>query len=612
MLLDKPIASPDMMNESEIYTIVIKAFDNLLKQSVDYNTRYNIAKTGKTLKKDEGGDLKTSINFFYRFCKTHAGYVIKDRPNINVPAGDPKIIESRLHAAKIEKQLNLRWTDQSITKKLKVWAMRASIFGDMYIMLNPNLDDETIELDMIDPNEIIYDTMDWDPDSEIKYVVKYKMEDTAALKKRFPQFADRITGFELDPKLKNISQFVKLQIWDNNKAAVIYYIDKNYVYTMINGSVLVETKKHWLWYIPLFHWKYIDIGDRYGQSLVDILFEPVKMMHLAISFLATNAYDLAMPALMSTWGSPSMSDQKGRMRWLIVMPEGGNVRYIDPPQSNQDLSRVIDISKSLMHFVSGMSEEAMAWFTGSLTSAWVAIELRLDSTVRETLDSQIILQDILQRVNAMALRMWEKHFGSKNIYKSKVFGKVIWQEFKGKEINEYYFNIVDFGGILPRSDAQITNSVLTKYKMGLISHDTALEELRYNDPTMEITKIYTERSSKTKLERAIQMWESNADTWFDGPKDENYYMLTSWQMVDAFPEQNHIEHLAEHKRMYDSTGNEMILLHMQMHQQFLEMWAGNQWQPSQERMNEEANAWWEQAQPVPQEQVPQEELPPEQ
>lgn len=118
-----------------------------------------------------------------------------------------------------------------------------------------------------------------------------------------------------------------------------------------------------------------------------------------------------------------MNDQKGRIRGLITVPMGGDVRYLQPPQSNLDLYKVLEFAKSFMHFISGISEEAMAGFTGALTSAGVAIELRMDSTVRETLDSQIVLQDILQRMNADALRLYEKFFPKENLFNNPVFGE---------------------------------------------------------------------------------------------------------------------------------------------------------------------------------------------
>lgn len=184
--------------------------------------------------------------------------------------------------------------------------------------------------------------------------------------------------------------------------------------------------------------------------------------------------------------------------------------------SNMDLYKILEFAKSFMHFISGMSEEAMAGFTGALTSAGVAIELRMDSTVRETLDSQIVLQDIIQKINADGLKLYEKFFPSKNLFESKAFGKTNELfKFTGSMIAGNYDNIVDFGGILPRSESQIVQNVLSKFKMGMISQDTALEELRYGNPTLEMTKIQKEAIDKQKLAKALQEGNESEITGFE-------------------------------------------------------------------------------------------------
>jgi hypothetical protein len=108
-------------------------------------------------------------------------------------------------------------------------------------------------------------------------------------------------------------------------------------------------------------------------------------------------------------------------------------------------------------------------------------------------------------MNADALKLFEKHFAKKNLFNNPIFGEYRKTfPFTGDMIGKNYRNIIDFGGILPRSDAQIVQNVLSKFKMGIISHDTALEELRYSDPTLEITKIQKEQVDKQKLARALQ------------------------------------------------------------------------------------------------------------
>ena len=57
--------------------------------------------------------MKTHINFFYRFCKTHASYVVKDIPNIHVPPEYPDQVDSKMLAANKEKFLTHRWKSES-------------------------------------------------------------------------------------------------------------------------------------------------------------------------------------------------------------------------------------------------------------------------------------------------------------------------------------------------------------------------------------------------------------------------------------------------------------------------------------------------------------------
>ncbi len=577
----------------------------MLSQGVDYTRRYNVFTKWQTLSDEEWGDVKAQINFFYRFCKTHASFVVKDIPNINVPAEHADQIESKIHSSKIEKFLTLRWKDNSFPRKLKKAALRGSVFGDMYFTINNNEKTKSFEIDVIDPSNIIYDTVDSDPDSAIKIVLRVRLEDTKTLKKLYPQFAERISPSSYCNDLITINDFTKSALAAFDKSLVCYLMDAKYIYTMINGLIQVNVQEHGYDFIPLYHWKYIDIGDKYGKSLVDIIYEPVKYMQLALSYVLTNAYDLSTAPLISDAPTPQVSDQKGRIRWLVTLPKGSQMTYLQPPQSNLDLYKVIEFAKTFMHFISGISEEAMAGFTWALTSAGVAIELRMDSTVRETLDCQIVLQDILQKINADVLRLYEKHYPEKNLFELNTFWNIEKAlPFTGSMIAGKYNNIVDFGGILPRSDAQITQSVATKYKMGLISQDTALEELRYGDPTLEISKIYKEQVDKQKLSMAVKEGTEGQVIGFSGPKDENYYILTEWKAVPVLPNQNHQEHFLMHSAVYQKTKNPLILMHMQLHEALYKQWAGLA-VPSPEDANSQVKWYYNQensqgSQPAPQ------------
>jgi hypothetical protein len=599
----------EKMDETKARYRSLYYLTRMLSQWVDYTRRYDTFIKGTTLSDEEWGDVKAQINFFYRFCKTHSSFVVKDCPNINVPADYADQIESKLHASKIEKFLTLRWKENSFPRKLKIAALRWSIFGDMYFTLNNNVANKCFDIEVVDPSNIIYDTVDSDLWAEIKIVLRVRTEDTKILKKQYPAFAERISPSSYASELININAFTKSALNAFDKSLVCYLMDKKYIYTLINGLTLVDTQEHGYDYIPLYHRPYIDVGDKYGKCVVDIIYEPVKYMQLALSYVITNAYDLSTAPLISDAPTPQISDQKGRIRGLVTLPKWSQMTYLQPPQSNLDLYKVIEFAKTFMHFVSGISEEAMAGFTWALTSAGVSIELRMDSTVRETLDCQITLQDILQKMNADVLRLYEKFYPKQNIFQFKKIGTIDKAlPFTGSMIMGKYNNIVDFGGILPRSDGQITQQVVTKYKMGLISQDTALEELRYEDPTLEISKIYKEQVDKQKLQMAVKEWTEWQVVGFEWPKDENYYMLTEGKPVPVLPNQNHQEHFLMHSAVYQKTKNPLILMHMQLHESMYKQWAGLQVQSpqwAQEQVKQYYDQWnpqwgWQPPQQPPQ------------
>jgi len=586
------------MSDSKILFIVRERFAEMLEQSTKYSRRWRAFVTGETLDKKEWGDVKIHINFFKRFCKTHASYVVKDAPNIQVPAEMPDQIESKMVSAKKEKALYLHRTANSFVRKLKVASYRNSVFGDMYFMLSHNKEKKMIEMNYVDPTNLLYDTVDSDPMSPMKYVIRAKMIETSKLRKQYPDFKDQITPSNVADDLIKVNRFTKSTLWNDKKSVLFTYMDDTYIYKVVNANLVVEKKKHWIGFLPFYHRPYIDTGDRYGDSLVDTLFESVKNMHLSLSFLMTNAYDTAQAPIIAVWTPPTF-DKKAWPKWLITMGMGGSMNYMQPPQWSLDLYKALEYSKVLMHFISGISEEAMAWFTGALTSAGVSIELRLDSTVREAIDSQIVLKDILEKMNSDSFRMMEKYLKNSNLLRIPdvvEYNKTM--PFTGGMLWGNYYNIVDFWGILPRSEATLVNNVLAKFNANLISKDTALEELRYMDPTLEISKMIKETVDTAKLQKAVESGNTEAIGWFDWPKEENYFMLVDGKMPPVSAEQNHEEHWMEHKKAFDSTQNPLVMSHMMMHEQVMK-WAQS-WAVSKENMQEQ---WWYNEQPLTQQQA---------
>lgn len=580
MFLDTWEYKVDKYKESKIKQVVENALADMFTLNKKYYIRYELFKNWVTLRKNEWWEIKSSINFFKRMCKTHSSYVVKERPNIQVPPEHADVLQSKQLASYKERVLNLWWDSNKFTVKLKRMVLRWSIFGDQYILLSYNNKKEYVDIHILDPMEIYYETVDWNIDWDYKYVIRCSLFDLDYLKQKYPKYEDKIKASSDDVYLSKIKWF--LESWFNsfNKALVVYYIDKKYIYTLLNWQYLVDIQEHWYDFIPLIHYRYIDTWEKYWDSIIDDVYEPIRYYHLSTSYMLTNLARFANAPLVTNTNLENF--ESWLKKWIIAW-ENLDVKYLDPPRSPVDLDKILQLWKLNMHFISGLSEEAMAWFTWALTAAWVAIELRLDATVREALSCQIVLKEVLEKMNRIWLRIMEKYMKNKNLLNSPEYWEVDHSNLlTWSMINWNYYNIVDFWWVLPRADAQIVQSVLSKMKMWLISKDTALEELRYADPALELNKIRKETIDEYKLQKALQSWDTSI-WWVSWPKEENYIMIVEWQAVNVSPEDNHIEHITEHKKAFDKTQNQLLLAHITEHQYFLNQ--GYWWPMSQETQN---------------------------
>lgn len=101
----------------------------------------------------------------------------------------------------------------------------------------------------------------------------------------------------------------------------------------------------------------------------------------------------------------------------------------------------------------------------------------------------------------------------------------------------------------------------------MISLDTALEELRYADPTTEKDKIRSEKIEVANLDRQIQTG-SVEQKYFENPKAEEDYMLTQNKLAMPHPNQDHEAFIAAHMARYKQVASPLfiqnILLRKQM------------------------------------------------
>lgn len=192
----------------------------------------------------------------------------------------------------------------------------------------------------------------------------------------------------------------------------------------------------------------------------------------------------------------------------------------------------------------------------------------MDSTVREAVDVQIGLQKIIQTMNADYLKLFELFFPTADITESKVYGKLSDVPYEAKLINKYYRNIVDFGGVLPKSSTDVVRNVMAKYNGGMISLDTALEEMRYMDPTTEKEKIRSEKIEAANLAKQIETG-SIEQKYFDNPKAEEDFMLTQNKMAMPHPNQDHAAYIKSHMARYQQVPSPLLLQNILIRKQMM-------------------------------------------
>ena len=529
--------NPDKLTKAEIKELIVNDFIRDSKRRTKYRENWKSFKEGILLRDDEFGTHRVELKLMSRLCKTHASYVLKEQPNIQVPAMNAAIPTLRQHAAFIERALNIWWTDQSITKKLKRGVLRASVKGEHIFYLNSVND--RICFNQCDPELFNYDTVSADPDSPLLYVMMGELVDVKKLRKKYPQIADEILPTSSSSFFSNNNGWGgSADLHSNSKAILTTVMDQKYIYTYIN-DIEISVKEHGWPKIPFYIIKYFDFGDKWASCLIDFIKDPVKFVNILLGYKFDLSLRTADPPLIIS-GSGVKIDANELHGGMISIP-AGDVHYLAPPQSPIDLDKLLEVMKAFMHFLSGLSEESMAGFVGALTSAGVSIELRLDSTVREALDVQIGLKDVIQQINADYLRFNETFFKGKNLFESERFGIISDVKFTPEMINGHYINNIDFGGILPRSQDQIVRNTLAMQGGGLISKTTALEMLRFPDPAQEIEIMTRETIEGVQLRQQLEAGAQPNQKVFETPKEEIDFVLTEDKLSVVHPAQDHQE-----------------------------------------------------------------------
>lgn len=568
-------ANKKQKTADEINKMMSDYFSINSENLVNIKDNTNIYETGGELGADEIGVNKVVLKMVKRFCKTHASYVLKDMPNIKIKAKNEEVPESNILSSSVQKGLLIWWKEQSILRKLKRSVRKASYKGMQAFYLSNNPEQKTFNFGTIDPEFMAYDTMTDDPDSPLLWFAHGDMIDLGILKKAFPEHSDKFMAFSASKFFQNASKLniVFKDLNYLNKAFYFEFLDTKYRYKFVN-DIMVGVSEHNYPFIPFYVFPYFDLDSKKISSVVDFIKEPAKMINQVFGYRLDFTIKHSDPPLTVTGAAAGTElDPKKLKGGILKLQQGSTADYISPKANSIDAERMIELVKSFMHFLTGLSEEAMAGFTGSLTAAGVSIELRLDSTVREALDTQVILQDILQKINRDYLKLMELTYPEKNMHSSEILGVLSDKEFSAKMIAGLYDNIVDFGGILPRSQDQIVRNTVTQFTTGLISQETALSQMNHPDPTLEMAKIRAGKINEGKLNKEIEMGLTSKEKFFATAELENAYMFETKEMATPAPDQDHELHIAIHEQAMEKLSPElksMFALHIQIHKQMAE------------------------------------------
>ncbi len=257
----------DRKSSGEIMTIFRKSLGYDITRRVEYAKNENLIKYGVQLSDKDFGDHRIELKFATRFCKTHCSYVLKDHPNINVPAIASDVPALRTQASYVERVLNTWWKEQDITNKYKVGLFEASYKGDFVWYLAVDTEREEITFNNLKPDFFTYDRKSSDPNSPIIWTMRAELMHVDILKKQYPQHASVIQPSGMNTRFTSYQNFYRTDLFSIEKAVFLECMDEKYIYRFVN-DVEVEVKEHGLPFITYYPFKYFDIGDKWGMSVL--------------------------------------------------------------------------------------------------------------------------------------------------------------------------------------------------------------------------------------------------------------------------------------------------------------------------------------------------------
>ena len=194
----------------------------------------------------------------------------------------------------------------------------------------------------------------------------------------------------------------------------------------------------------------------------------------------------------------------------IQTGERGNVTIPTVPLDLQNFRNIVITYKDLMHFASGISEEAMAGFSGALDVSTSSIDARMASTVRVSAKIQAFLKDFLEQMNRDWIRLMQEKYPKRKMNKLPNTGVIPdLQDYTITDLGAgIYENSIGFASIIPRSDTAMQQTIISLRKNNVISSETALntigESLGIDDPQKEINMVQQEFTKKARLNKALE------------------------------------------------------------------------------------------------------------
>lgn len=189
----------------EIFTIFRRSLANDIVRRLEYAKNEKMFLDGTQLRENDYADHRVELKFATRMCRTHSSFVLKDRPNIQVPPIAPDVFELRQHASYIEQALNLWWDEQHVVPKLKLGTLTACYKGDYVYFLSVDKENETFSFNSVQPDFFSYDRVGVDPFSPFRWVMRIDLINCQDLKTKYPKFADRLTPSGLNSRFLSFS-----------------------------------------------------------------------------------------------------------------------------------------------------------------------------------------------------------------------------------------------------------------------------------------------------------------------------------------------------------------------------------------------------------------------